>query len=142
MSAGSLSVRADNEILMGMHYATSASIANAGGVMKLSLQDLGTFVVIESGAILRGIQIVDEDQNDRTLDWPGYGRALVIVASPADPWSVTVRHDDGTVSEHLRLYCPSSSVLGTYAHGVLTENHILPVRDPTLNRWRFPWCAP
>jgi len=139
-------MRVRGRLTLGRTVVSAATLTAADGLMVLGASSTtsGAWVEVESGATVRGIQIINKNDDDITDVWGSECTQLVLVASPVAPWSFTLENEAAdlpSIAEMHRLWCPSQGTPGTFANATVWQNQITLAWDPSLSRWRVPWSA-
>lgn len=129
-------------ICFKLREVSAAELAANDGVLVVALAEAqGTWVEIEAGAVLNGIQITGDDADDDvTASSTTHVTMLTLQSSDAPPYFFTAVHDHAGTPEHQRLRVTGMTP-GSYGSGPVTENHVLLGYDPKRQRWRVPWTA-
>lgn len=141
-------IAALGRVHLGRLAVSAADLSSAGGLLTINLGDLvpGAWVEIEAGATLRGIRIINSAGDDETAIFGDRVSWMLIVASPASPYTVTVTNEDAAVDPEHRLWIPSQSVPGMLMDGTIGQEAANAQWDPSLlsgvGRWRIPYAAP
>ena len=139
-SVGNLAVRGRFQV--GARSVTAAELAAADGLLTLLIDDTGAFVMIESGATLRGITVRNSTNDDLTGSDPDLASAVIVAASPASPYTVDLVHESGLIDDVTdRLWIPSLSNPGTFADATLGQHTTNFIWCPFVQRWRVSWTA-
>ena len=132
-------------IEFGRLTVTAAELLSASGLLTLRPTS-GACVILEAGAVLRGIQLLDYEATpelDLTASYTASVPTVTLVCSSAAPWGVSVIDEDGGMANIHKLYIPSASNDGTRSDGVVTNvGQVVTMWRPDLQRWHVPWSAP
>lgn len=139
-SVGNMAVRGRFQV--GARSVSAAELALSNGLLALQIDNTGAFVMIESGATLRGMTVRNISNDDLTGADPDLASAVIVVASPVAPYTVTLEHESILVADATdRLWIPSLSTPGTFANTTLGQHTSNFIWCPFVQRWRVSWLA-
>lgn len=138
-------------LVFGVRRVAAADLLADSGLLKMEPHH-GALVMIEGGAVLRGIQLLDYSDPDTaaevdiTTDDQDSTTMFVLVTDGSPGALITVLDEDLTVDPEHRIRVINTAGDG-YADGAVTLNPVFisynadPV-TPANGRWRAPWSTP